>query len=560
MAGTTRKTTTPKTKTSALTPVPTPRSPGFTCRAARVERAREQLREQVRRELVASGEIFTEADIETIAVERLGRLLRDRDSDIAKQYDKTAPTSRAPRRDLLFEKVEVAAIRRTDEAAQLEEQLSGAGQPRGRGRPSDRRLPIAVFERNTFEMGRPEVRANVRDFMGSDALLDWAYQHPVHGSTCGVHERSVLDTMQAMLDRHDPNAAIALNLAAIRKLGAQHPDVGRYVAIDGTDVPAWLDQAPDYSAAHKRVSNRGMTGAAFGTHGRHFWRGYTLLVLTDLKTTLPLAWILTPANEPESGAVTRLMDLLYMHWPQCPIEYLVGDRGFDVPGELHRDLEECYGIHLVTPWKSNGSDGQLGDLGTPYCHCTGEGKPMTLKQSDNFIDAAKRRAAGIEPGVRIYDPKKLRRHRWFCSNCGTKGPDTYFHKDPRRHCYLPREGEHAWRVNLRIAMLLRRNAGESLFALIKHRGVAGRGVNVPRWVRSDNHVRWLTGTCLLGLTLRRLVHENGSYQDVHQEAVDASLVKLTGKAGMGRAGLAPAPSALGPARALGPAGALQLAA
>ncbi|MEA2382239.1 MAG: hypothetical protein QOH72_2210, partial [Solirubrobacteraceae bacterium] len=68
----------------------------------------------------------------------------------------------------------------------------------------------------------------------------------------------------------------------------------------------------------------------------------------------PLAWILTPANQPEFQAVTRLVDILYAYWPECPIEYLVGDRGFDVPDELHRDLEECYGIHPVTPWKRNG--------------------------------------------------------------------------------------------------------------------------------------------------------------------------------------------------------------
>ena len=69
-------------------------------------------------------------------------------------------------------------------------------------------------------------------------------------------------------------------------------------------------------------------------------------------------------------------------------------------------------------------------------------------------------------------------------------------------------GKH-WKVDLRTALLLRRNASESVFAQIKHRGVAARGVKVPRWVKTDNHAGWPTGGCLLGLTLRRLAHEDG---------------------------------------------------
>jgi hypothetical protein len=516
------------TKKPKLQAVPTPRSPGITQRPIRVKRATAQLREQTRRELEISGVAYDASDLEAAAERRLADLLRT-EPGVYKQYLKTAPTSISPPRDELFEKVEVAAVRRTAQARELETLFSGAGQPRRRGRPSDRRLTIAVFERNVWDKGRPEVRANVRDFRGSDLLLDWAYGDPFDPDAPGTHERSVLETMQAMLDRHDPNLAIKLNLDAIRELAVEHEDVGRYVAIDGTHVQAWADQGPDYSDEHKKLMNRGMAGAGYGTHGRHFWRGHTLLVLTCLKTTLPLAWIATPANSPEFQAVTPLIDRLYAYWPECPIEYLVGDRGFDVPDTLHQDLEECYGIHLVTPWKRSRDDGGPGDLGTPYCHCTGVGKPMKLAQSDGFVDAAKRRADGIPPGVRIDFKKNKARHRWVCPDCGTSGGGRSFRADPRRHCYLPREGQRAWRVDLRKALLLRRNAAESIFAQIKHRGIAGQGSNAPRWVRTDNHVRWLTGGCLLGLTLRRLAHERGIYAAAHQEALDRRLVKVAGQ-------------------------------
>jgi hypothetical protein len=103
-----------------------------------------------------------------------------------------------------------------------------------------------------------------------------------------------------------------LNIQALQQLSINRTDVGRYVAIDGTQVQAWVDQGPDYSPAHKNLMNRGMHGAGFGTHDRHFWGGRTLLVLTCPKTTLPLAWILPAANEPEPQAVTALIDVLYL--------------------------------------------------------------------------------------------------------------------------------------------------------------------------------------------------------------------------------------------------------
>jgi hypothetical protein len=239
------KTTTGSKNSPGLTVVPDPRNPGFTARGARLERALEQYRAQVEQEnktAEASGNAAPHPVVEDEAQRRLAELLSRSDPAVYKQWVKLAPVSTSPRRDGFFDKVEAAAIRRTKQGRELSDLLSGRNAPRGRGRPSDRRLPVAVFERNIFETGRPEVRRNVREFLGSDALLDWAYNEPVRDATCGVHERSVLDTMKGALDRHSVDEAVRLNIEALKELAAQHQDVGRYWVVDGTHIQVNREQ------------------------------------------------------------------------------------------------------------------------------------------------------------------------------------------------------------------------------------------------------------------------------------------------------------------------------
>lgn len=514
-------------------PVPDPRSPGSSKRMVRVERALATFREQVRVEYVNEGRDADADEIEVEAFARLTELLGRQDPEVAKQLAKTAPSSVSPPRDGLYHALEVGAMRRTPMGRNLEAVLRAQTM----GRPTDRRLPLAIFEEMALGMGRPSVREHLQRFLQSDGLLDHVHEHPVTDANCGISESSVRATLKKMLNRNDPDLAIALNIEGIKQLAQRHGDIGRYVAIDGTDVPAWLDQGPDWGRGHAALMNRRVEGAEHGSHGKnYFWRGYVLIVLTDIKSTLPLAWVLASAKGDEASLAREVIDLLYRHWPECPIEYLVGDRGFDVPAALHRDLEELYGIHLVTPWKRS-ADEVDAERGIPHCHCTGAPEPMTYRQSDGFWPAAKRRDAGIDPGERIDLKKTKARHRWSCAHCGNR-ENRWFWQDPRRHCFLPRGGIDPWRVALRAALLVRRNAAEGMFATLKHRGIAGKEVNVPRWVTSQRQMSWLIGTCLLGVTLRRVAHETGIYEQVREEAEAEQLLKLRGAFGRGRAALA----------------------
>ncbi len=161
---------------------------------------------------------------------------------------------------------------------------------------------------------------------------------------------------------------------------------------------------------------------------------------------------------------------------------------------------------------------------------------MRLHQSEGFVDAKKRAKLGIPRGERI-DFNKKARFRWVCvdPNCGSR-QDVYWHHDPRRNTWAPRAGQHS-RVALRTALMLRRNQAESAMAAMKHRGIGGRGSEVPRWVSTDNQFLWLTRMTDLASALRRVVHEDGSYWRVYDEAVGRRLVKIDVRHGQGRAGL-----------------------
>jgi hypothetical protein len=63
----------------------------------------------------------------------------------------------------------------------------------------------------------------------------------------------------------------------------------------------------------------------------------------------------------------------------------------------------------------------------------------------------------------------------------------------------PHAGQHPTMIALRVALLLRRNTAESLFAQLKHRGIGGRGSEVPRWISTDRQMAWFVGGCVLAV-------------------------------------------------------------
>ena len=98
------------------------------------------------------------------------------------------------------------------------------------------------------------------------------------------------------------------------------------------------------SPREEELLNHGLD-VAWGTHRDTDCRGWSIVVITDLRTSLPLIWSLRPANEREFTGVIDLLKTLFRLWPDCPLTYLVGDAEYDQSEDLARELERTYGIH-----------------------------------------------------------------------------------------------------------------------------------------------------------------------------------------------------------------------
>jgi hypothetical protein len=384
---------------------------------------------------------------------------------------------------------------------------------------------MTAFERNVLENGRPEILANAKELELDYPLLHWAYEYPVANGG-GRDLSNVYRTLHAALGRCDAEFAVALNIRALRGLRARlgDDDIGRYIVVDGTDIVAPREQrsADPFTPEEEPFLRNGLASAAFGYHGtetytRKRWRGYTLIVLIDVKTSLPIAWLLIPANRPEHEYLDELLQLVYRYWEDWTPEVLIGDAHFDTE-PVCQMLEERYGIHPVFP--RNGTVGAQypwhASEGTPTCSAHGD---MKLIQSEGLSILQ----SACSSVWRRASPKAAFRWRCVDANCPTRAR-TMFKDNPRLYTFYPRRGEHRARIARREALMLRRNVGEAGFASLKGKGIGLRSQDIPRWVKTDIWVKtdmemcWLCGGTLLGMTLRRLTHEFDLYAPAHAEA------------------------------------------
>lgn len=152
-----------------------------------------------------------------------------------------------------------------------------------------------------------------------------------------------------------PERAVAANIEMFKAMHALHPSSCVRLGIDGTAAKAWVKQVGNRSDAEEAwirrnapnagprlIERSGSDGKVFAT----FWRGWYLVVLTDLATGLPLIWKLIDANTKEADAIGQLLHDLYGLWSECPAEFIVADGAWDDEALIAECLVN-YGIHLV---------------------------------------------------------------------------------------------------------------------------------------------------------------------------------------------------------------------
>lgn len=504
------------------------RRPGPTATSRDLEKTRLLVEEQVRRERPD----LNPASQATEAGRRFDDLCRLAHPDLPKQYARLMQSSWCPNRAQIRDHVEVKAVRQIPEVAELEEALAGCAF----GRPSSRRLAVATLMRLALGDGRPEIRAAVKDFKGSDRELDWAYLDTVDVAEIQSHlrdETSIRRSVKGMLERNSSAVAIEANMAVVNQIAARHKDPFTYLAIDATPIEAHLEQVADFGPAHARLMNRG-TGARFGHHGGRnrrpkSWRGWKLLILSSTKLGLGLVAKLIPASEPEYPHTIDLLERFFHLADPALLPageiYLAGDSEYDRRTRLAFDLQSRYGVVPVFDLRATlGRDWEwAATSGVPHCVKHG---PMKLLQSENFMPEA----VPLAYEENFDEAKRLSkaRTRWQCQACRQEGQviraTTWFAKNARLYTQLPRGGDHS-RYALRLALMSRRNGIESINSQLKHRGIGGRSHFKAKWVSRQVHMEWLCYLALAAMSFRRQAHETGLYARSAAEAESLALVK-----------------------------------
>ncbi|HEX3803197.1 MAG TPA: transposase [Solirubrobacteraceae bacterium] len=503
--------------------------PGFTNRKHRREIEKAVIRSRLLDVLPDPDDVELERRVEADY-----QLLLPSDPNELRFFNETGQVSVSPNRRGKFEFIEAHAMRGLPLMRELEELLC---EGKGMGRGTDRRLFLAAFERNCFEAGRPEVIRHWREFQTSNDPLAWAYGWPARDGS-NRDQSNVYRMLHDTLDRCSSDICLVLNIRALvalrQQLGDDGKDIGRYLVLDGTDIPAAREEKPARVPEEEELIRRQLTFATLASHGANkYWRGGLLLCLTDVKSGLVLGFVLVPGNSDEAALPTlrELLRRIHATWelyagePWEP-EYLTADSAFN-ENPLHSMLEAEFAIHPVTPLATNlgSAHAWAENDGTPCCAQHGDLKHV---QNQYFVTHAKRRELGLRPGDEA-DMSKAGA-RWVCTGrinqtaanpegdpCPVKAT-TRWARNPTAYPFLPHKGQSRTYVPLRRALMRRRNVSESTNAKLKGRGIGQGGMNVPRWVRTDNEFRWLVHSTLLAFTLQRLVHENGFYRRSHQEA------------------------------------------
>lgn len=448
---------------------------------------------------------------------------------IVKQYELLEPTCVAPRRDHVNRKVEIAAMRRTSELRALEAHLCSTPSVKD----SAIRMAISFLEHSAFSPIVPEIKQAREDFFGSDGLLDWAYDDPTSTSSV-TSAAGIGKALHAMLadEQNDSRVIVRLNLQVIKRMAANHERIGRYCLIDGTAIPSFTRQHGTHSPEEEALVNRG-TRSTFIKHEQKGgstkkWRGYELLTITDMKSTLPLAWILI-STQPTAFEVRELLELLLDAWPECPIKYLVGDSEFDST-EITRMCHEDFGIVPVFDLRDQvkAEIANITDLGVPKCvRCR---RAMKLTHREKFWTIDDRIAAGKARREQV--ELTHARMRWECEH-GCRHPvrtsqPLRLQTRPRDYwrlfTMLPHSGNSKW-AHLRVALMFRRNSIESVFSQLKreHKGLIGNGK--ARWISTQDEMAWVLGLAFFGQTLRRDVQLGNDYENALAEAEQLDLLK-----------------------------------
>jgi IS5 family transposase len=224
----------------------------------------------------------------------------------------------------------------------------------------------------------------------------------------------------------------------VKKLREVLPGFGSKLAVDSTDIPAYANghrAHPADTDARWGAKKKGhsQTAKEKGAHKEaevYYWFGYKLHLVVDAFYELPVAFILTPANEADTTYLKSLLQKAGVDREELKAEVVITDKGYDSQENNTFVYQECKAAPII-PIRER-KDAQLPDIcnarGTPLCGC---GLAMVYWGRDgNYLKYRCPHALG----------KAMCKFRFRCSS----SPYGYVLKLPiatdiRRHPPVPRE-------------------------------------------------------------------------------------------------------------------------
>jgi hypothetical protein len=504
--------------------------------AREIERERQALIAEEKRRTSSVSAVEAERRAEA----RLHAMLAE-DPKLGRKLRLVEPTSRAPQAGRIDPFAELAAAVSFFPGL-LQRLASTLG---GRGPVPDLSGAVAALVWMSTGSGSSIARSAFRDLQTNFALR-FALGFPSIKSRSQLY-RDVITVTGRGKEKpgHDPALAVAENIRLIRQLaelrdesGAlHHPRFGRVGIVDGTRRYAPILQRWPASEEHLAVLRRPgmeMVSPSRYAHGNQYddgigWRVHELL---DQATSLPLVWAVTTARSKEPDdertvLMERLLPMLFRLWPECPMDTLIGDAGYDAD-EVCWELENRWSIHPVfsrptarsRPIKRKRKPDIHATDGVPKCPTCRE--PMEYWKHEGFYDLSKRREDGLTRG-QLAPPhrRKAARVRWRCAKPAcSQTVDAWHDANPADHTYYPRDGKSGPGIERR-ALERYRNPAESLFAGLSVRGIGTDDLRCL-WAR-DEGFAWLASLYGLLMTARRLAHETGRYARFLGEAEQLGL-------------------------------------
>ena len=212
--------------------------------------------------------------------------------------------------------------------------------------------------------------------------------------------------------REFPDALATCIESVLAGLRDSNPEIGRQIAIDGSDLPAYangqrfvFNHGPERKVFSDPDASWGHRSAIATRKGGGFY-GYKVHAVVDVATELPIAWRVETAHDAESPLVPSLLDTVKGRGFKTTIGIL--DKGYDNAPVY--EACESRGIHPIVPLRE-----------TPFVKAGKAAPPQCEHGQWTFAGSDAKRGAS----------------KWRCPT-GECSPASVWLKAGRLHTLVPR--------------------------------------------------------------------------------------------------------------------------